>query len=259
MNEIILRDNRDQPVAETDERQPTQQRCLDEMSVTSTSMLGHHPKVHLTWNVDQKYWAKRYRLLVFRSTVGFCPDENPEDLNRHGQLIVETTHNGEHLEHPEEGTFFYTFVLHKRGWFSERVSVARLYETIPSAKVPISRIKDQLELRELEHRSGVMGIDHLANLGEAVLRLKRATEKLAGTSTQNQPEKKKPRDVLDERLEAADSLIALYAAKRKKLETLENDPAFCALDPKEQQKVRDKIDQLLDPGEISAGRERRGS
>jgi hypothetical protein len=104
-------------------------------------------------------------------------------------------------------------------------------------------------------------IEHQAKLNEATVRLARSIEKVKGISSQMQSEKNqsKPRDILDERLQAADALISLYAAKRKKLEALENDPTFRALDPKEQQKVRDKIDQLLDPGEISAGRERRGS
>jgi len=261
VNQIVRRVNDNQALAGESERQPTQIRRVKEMLVSSTRSLGIDPKVHLTWNVLPWYWDKRFRLLVFRSTTGFCPEENPEDLNRHGQLIIQTTHNGEHLEQPGEGAFYYTFVLHKPGWLREKMSLARLAETIPSAKVPVGRIKDRIDLQEMLQRSELAAIEHQAKLNEATLRLARSIEKVKGNSSQTQSErdKSKPRDILDERLQTADALIALYAAKRKKLEALENDPTFRALDPKEQQKVRDKIDQLLDPGEISAGRERRGS
>jgi hypothetical protein len=261
VNQIVRRVNDNHALAGESERQPTQIRRVKEMIVSSTRSLGIDPKVHLTWNVLPWYWNKRFRLLVFRSNTGFCPEENPEDLNRHGHLIIQTTHDGEHLEQPGEGTFYYTFLLHKPGWLREKMSIARLAETIPSAKVAIGRIRDRVEFQELMQGSELGAIEHQAKLNEATVRLARSIEKVKGISSQMQSEKNqsKPRDILDERLQAADALISLYAAKRKKLEALENDPTFRALDPKEQQKVRDKIDQLLDPGEISAGRERRGS
>src|SRR5437667_10188028 len=119
--------------------------------VTSQVALGIEPKLYLSWAVIPSYWATGYTLLVFHSTTGFSPERYPDDLNRHGQLVIETVQDDGRELHPEEGTHYYTFVLHKKCLLGlrEKMSVVRFSETIPSAKVAIGRIRDKLELEEM--------------------------------------------------------------------------------------------------------------
>src|SRR5437868_15405754 len=69
--------------------------------VTSQVALGIEPKLFLSWAIQPSYWEKGYILLVFHSTSGLSPEKYPDDLNRHGRLIIETNRDAWHEEHPE--------------------------------------------------------------------------------------------------------------------------------------------------------------
>src|SRR4051812_31044752 len=89
-------------------------RRKDGLSVTSQRSLGVSPSVLLTWSVDYRYWNKGYRVLGFRSTTGFAPEEYPKELSAHGHMILDEVRDGSLEERLPEGAYFYTFVLYKR-------------------------------------------------------------------------------------------------------------------------------------------------
>src|SRR5689334_3888239 len=103
MNQIVRR--KVEPPVPTDggELLPAKRHSREGIFVESQLALGIEPKLYLSWSVLPRYWAKGYTLHIFHSTEGFSPEKHPHDLARHGQLIVETAHDGSREEHPEEG------------------------------------------------------------------------------------------------------------------------------------------------------------
>lgn len=229
--------------------------------VESQLALGIEPKLFLSWSVMPRYWSKGYSLMVFRSVTGFCPEKFPADLNLHGQLIIETTHDDRYEEHPAEGTYYYTFLLHKRTFFGlgEKMSLVRFSETIPSAKVGIGRISDRVELKELLRRDELGDIQHEAALDEAALRRLQSKRNLDNAT--NPPPKPSPavgaNTVVTEELGAIDAIVEAVIARRKKMQDLEKDPRFQSLTPTERKKILKMIRERLDEGEMSARRESR--
>jgi hypothetical protein len=53
--------------------------------------LGVEPTLQLSWVIVPSYWRAGFTLMVFRSSSGFSPEKYPDDLNGHGQLIIETS------------------------------------------------------------------------------------------------------------------------------------------------------------------------
>src|SRR5437016_10662975 len=152
---------------------PAKTHSAGGVCVRSQVALGIEPKLFLSWAVPASYWSAGYNLLVFHSISGFCPEKEPEDLNRHGQLIIETNRDASYEGHPDEGTHFYTFLLHKKiffGWFEDPTAIVPFSETIPSARVAIGRIRNKLELEEMRRRHELGEIEHEARLDEAELR-----------------------------------------------------------------------------------------
>jgi hypothetical protein len=210
-------------------------------------------RLYICWAVNSRYWTSDFTLMVFHSTSGFCPERHPDDLNKHGRLIIETTSNGSREERLTEGTHFYTFVLHKAAWhgLSERVSVVRFSETVPSAKVGIGRIRDSMELQELQRRHELGPIEHETRVNEAEVRRIRSRQKLeqvsgTATTTGGAPGR------IAEVSAGIDAMVATYAARRRKIADLEKDERFATLSPQEKEHVLNAIDERLDPGEFSA-------
>src|SRR5205807_2341321 len=105
------------------------------------------PRILLAWNVRWKYWSNGYKLLGFRSTTGFASHERPEDLSAHGQMFLEETADGSVEQSLPEGTYYYTFILHREGifrWSRVLSDPLRFSEVIPSARTAIGRIEDQI-------------------------------------------------------------------------------------------------------------------
>jgi hypothetical protein len=191
--------------------------------------------------------------MVFHSMMGFCPERHPDDLNKHGRLIIETTSNGSREERLTEGTHFYTFVLHRPAWHGlyEHVSVVRFSETVPSAKVGIGRIRDSMELQDLQRRHELGPIEHETRVNEANVRRLRSrqhVERVSGTATTTGGASGRIAEVAA----SIDAMVAAYAAKRSKLADLDKDERFATLSPEEKKHVVDAINERLDPGEFSA-------
>jgi len=234
----------------------------DAMFVESRLSLGIEPSLRLSWSVLPKFWSKGFTLMLFRNNKSFG-EKYPTNLSRHGDLIMEAKRDGIHEERLPEGTFFYTFVLHKKTLFnlSENVEVLRFSETIPSAKVALGRIKDQMELEELRQKCELSPHLHEERLYEAQLRAQNARKKFeSANETKSQHKPLNHADpVLAAELSAIDNFIDVLVANQSKHDAVRRDPRFQSLTPEAQEAVLRKIAERLNPGEISARQERRRS
>jgi hypothetical protein len=240
---------------------PSRSHRSDGIFVESALSLGIEPFLRITWNVLPTYWVKGFTLMIFRSMTGFSPEKYPDDLNRHGQLIIETAQDDSYTTQPEEGTHYYTFLLHKQGFLglSEKLAILRFSETVPSAKVGIGRIKDQIELQSMLRRHALDDIEHEAKLLEAELRLIHSQKSLDAARGAASRKASSRDEVVEKEMATIDAILETFVAKRQKLKELKRDPRFKKLSPAEREAVVDAIEQRLDAAEISARREMRGS
>jgi hypothetical protein len=263
MNQIVRRGERIPERTESPNQLPTRAFHSGGIAVQSRLTLGIEPRINLYWEVLSSHWADGYTLLVFHNMSGFCPEKYPEDLNRHGRLIIETTHDGAHEEMPVEGNHYFTFVLHKKLFLGlrERLSVLRFSETVPSAKVAIGRIKDQIDLQDMLQKHEVGKIEHAAKLTEAQLRLAHSRRKLLEAQTPPEPKKQAtPAEALiTAELSNIDAMVEGLVAKRRKVQELKNDPRFRRLSRDEKKVVFQKIEEWFDVADMSARREMKGT
>lgn len=214
------------------------------------------PAVYLAWRIQPRVWKKGYRLSIFRSASGFSPERYPDDMGRHGQMIAEAHEDSSYIEHPPEGTFFYTFVLHKSRIFGllEKLSVLRFSETIPSAKVAIGRIEDRILLKELEQRYELGILNHEAGMNEAQVRVLQSQRNLE--AAMNPPAPREPHDDLPESVRESiktnDSVVAAVLAIHRKIESLKADPEFTKLPVKTQRMILGQLKREADAAEIAA-------
>jgi ribosomal protein L7/L12 len=220
---------------------------------TSRLSLGIEPELHLSWAVAPRYFESGYRLLIFRNSSGFCPERFPDDLNRHGQLIVETKQSASYSERLPEGTYYYTVLLCKQGLLLRRVETIRFSETIPTAKIGIGRIKDRIELQTLAKQQELGELEHEAKLNETELRVIESRQRL--TAAKESPKELPVHPLLAEELRAIDLILDGQAAKREKLKALKVSPKFLGLTRAERKRVVEEINRRLDPGELSAGQD----
>jgi hypothetical protein len=234
------------------------------MSVASQLCLGVEPRLSLAWRVDHRLWDTGYSLLVFESLTGLCSERYPQDLNRHGSLIVETTEDSTFEYVPTEGPHYFTFLLHKKCFIPiwEKIGVVRFAEIVPSAKVAIGRIRDQLELQDMRHRIEVGGIEKEAEKNEALARRIRSERSLE--NLRNPPPTPPPvttptgaEAFFKEDLDSLDLVIQAALREKGKKSELLNNKEFQSLDPEKQQAIFKKLDEVFDPGEVSARREMR--
>jgi hypothetical protein len=227
------------------------------ISVRSRLSLGIDPKLRIAWNVDVRYWHEGYTLMVFHSTSSFSPKKYPDDLNLHGQLIIEATHDAERVEHPPEGTHFYTFVLHKPGFLGlwETNSLVRFSETIPTAKIAIGRLEDKRRLEDLLQRHELDEIEYEVQLNDAKIRLHHSRQKLAQLDKPAKAPASRAEALIAEELAGIEAILLAFSAKRQKVEELKQDPRFTKLSKPEQKTVLKEIEDRLDAAEISARRE----
>ncbi len=226
--------------------------------VRSQLALGIEPKLYLSWSIEPWYWRNGFTLMVFHSMSGFCPESSPDDLTRHGQLIIETTQDACREEHPEEGTHYYTFLLYKShlGLFKSE-ELVRFSETVPSMKVALGRIKNKLELEEMRRRHELSEIEHDARLNEAEIRRIQSREKLTLAQQPKKGLSTAADGIIAEELAEIDATVETLLAKRAKIQDLKRDSRFKKLSPEEQKAVLERIEERLDAGEVSMRREMR--
>jgi hypothetical protein len=214
------------------------------------------PSIYLAWHVHEAAWRKGYRLKIFRSANGFSPERYPDDLTKHGQMIAEAHEDSTYIEHPPEGTLFYTFLLQRKYLFGlmETLSVLRFSETIPSAKVAIGRIEDRVRLKELEQRYELGVVNHQASMGEAELRLLQVQRKLQAKQNPAtpRPSQQELPESISESIRTADTVVASVIAIHKRMEALKIDPEFLKLPVATQRMILKHLKRDADVAEISA-------
>jgi hypothetical protein len=262
MNHIVRRSAQTAAITETGAQLPARSHQGNGFIVASQLTVDVEPRLSLAWRVEQWYWNDGFTLLVFHSTAGFCPQQYPDDLNLHGRLIIETREDATFAQVPEEGSHFFTFVLHKKVFLGlrEKLSVLRFSEIVPSAKVAIGRIKDRIELQNMRQQHEVGEIAHEANLNEQKLRRLRSQQKLEECEN---PPVKTPQSGIDpliaEELEDIDAMVEAMFARNQKVSELKKSERFRKLSPREREAVMERIAERLDAAEIGARREMRRS
>jgi hypothetical protein len=221
--------------------------------VESRLSTGLEPSISLIWTIEPSYIDDGYTVMMFRSSSGLSPKPYIDDLSAHGTLIAETAASGSHTDQLPEGTYYYTFLLRRTVLFGliEQASAVRFSVAIPSAKIGIGRIKDQLELRDLAHRQTAGVFDYETKLNEAEIRLlesRRALSRAKTGRTQGDP-------TVAAEVAAVQAMIETYRARRSLIDNLKQDQGFLALSPEEQAAIMGEIESRLDAGEISARRE----
>jgi hypothetical protein len=169
-------------IQQRDEYRPAVSRRGDGFSVTSQVNLGINPRVLLAWNVRPDWFAQGYKLLGFRSTTGFAPTDRPEDLTAHGQMFLEEAANGSVEQALPEGTYYYTFLLFRMGFFKFKRWLSdplRFSETISSAKTAIGRIEDHIKLEQLGEQHELNVVKNQVARNEAIIALHRSNQDLA--------------------------------------------------------------------------------
>jgi hypothetical protein len=157
-------------------------RQADGLTVVCRANVGVDPGVLIQWNVAPPHWAKRFRLLGFRSTTGLAANRRTRNLDEHGQLIIDEQALGGQLEERlPEGTYFYTFLLHRPvlcGMREELSDPVRFSETIPSARTAIGRVEDRLKLQQLREDLALRGVRAQIAANEAEIALQKSNKKL---------------------------------------------------------------------------------
>jgi len=255
MNYFVQRIERHSTVVETSTDLPARRHQFGPIVATSQLSVDIEPRLRLSWQVLGRAWGSGFKLLIFRSSTGFSAESQPDDLNKHGQLFIETIHGGSHCEVPHEGTHFFSLVLNRTGLFGlwETQSILRFSETVPSAKVAIARIRDQIELHDMVQRHALGKIEFPAKLNEAKIRSLRSQRSLQEIE---HPEPRKTQNsaeiLLEEDLQYINAMIEAIFAKRKKISELENDERFRKLSPEERAEILERIAERLDAAEFSA-------
>jgi hypothetical protein len=258
----LVRKNSSSLIQRTIEALPPRSHRIDGISVASQLSLGVEPRLSLAWRVDPPRWNAGYTLLVFESTTSFSAERYPQDLHRHGSLIIETLEDSCFEYVPTEGIHYFTFVIHKKILLglSERMAVLRFSEIVPSAKVAVGRIRDQIELQEMLQRHETGAIEHEARLNEALVQRIRSQRSL--DEIQNPPTPKAPPPatdpVLAEELHGIDAMVNAVAAQEAKVAELKKDARFQGMSGKKRREILNRVAERLDPGEISARQEMKG-
>jgi hypothetical protein len=245
-------------IEKADECLPAVMHRKEGLSVISQRNLGPDPSVLLTWSVDKWHWAKRCRLMGFRSASGFAPDQDPKDLSAHGQMILEEVSDGSLEERLPEGTYFYTFVLCQPiilGIWETTTSVVRFSETIPSAKTAIGRIEDRLRLEQLKEDHELHGIKRQIAKNEAILALHRSNQKLAALTEPKREDsleedvRREVESIVRKKLKKAMTRVELLAALRDVEKRLKRNPTWKKLDADQRDRLLADIVADLDTDE----------
>jgi hypothetical protein len=247
-----------QDLEHSDKIVPMRVHQAGELKVESHLSLGVEPTLRIIWQVPPQCWAKGFTLMAFRNDTGFWFEKNPEMLTLHGNMFIETNRDGYHMERPEEGTVYYTFVLTRKVFFGlvDDSRVVRFSETIPTAKVGIGRIKDQVDLQSMLQRHELGEIEHETNMSDAEVRRIHSLKRLK--DVKDPPPKKKAVDaVLADEIDGIYSTLDAVTEKRKMIRELKKDPKFKILSKEERRSIIDEINERLDPAELRARRERR--
>jgi hypothetical protein len=257
MDDIIRRAPLNEMLQQSSDLLPARTHRIRELTVQSQLSVGIEPRLLIAWNVNQRYWAAGYSLLVFESTTAFSPELYPDELTKHGSLIIETRDDSYLEQVPSEGTHYYTFVLHKPVFFRlfDRMNVLRFSENVPSARVAVGRLRDQVELKGMVRQEKVGTIEHEAMIDEAKIRRiqsRRNLEQIQNPPPTPKVEVPPKKSVVSKKLDDADAKIEAAIAVAAKLKELNKDPRLKSLGKDARKALLKEIMEDLDLGQMSA-------
>ena len=148
---------------------PVRDHHGEAMTVSSQVSVGIDQRICIAWSVPPKLFAAGYRLLGYRRTDGFPPEEYRRNLSACGTKIVEARTNAVKEELLPEGEYFYTFLLYSgtwHNWWAYWADVVQFSELMPSAKYAIERMKETYTARKLERKLLRLGRETAAEEGE---------------------------------------------------------------------------------------------
>ncbi len=220
----------------------------EHLTVVSHLRLGIYPGVRLEWTIERTKQTRGATLIAFRSTTGFCPIDDPDELGLHGQMFLKTTEDGQREDHLPEGVHFYTFILRRPGIFREKRSDPVCFtETIPSAKVAIGRMHDQLALKQLMSDLALASDRHDISQAEVELKLRAAKQRLKELSAST----KKKKNLGYRRFKAEhDRQLEQMSSTTRYLSDLQNDPRFQQLSEDQQADFLRRVREESDPREF---------
>jgi hypothetical protein len=230
-----------------------------DLTVESRLWLDAQPKLAFSWTVSEVCWQKGLTLLIFRNVTGFCEEPRPRDLGKHGELIAKYSHDGSMDEFLPEGTYYYTFAVHRKGWiFEYGADLVQIREVVPSAKVAIGRIEDLKKLQQARHELRLAPVKQVGEGLREKLNTKKAYRALKKFERDG-GESEKPETHVDPALLEAGRRVnrrvqAILARRRKENEV----KSYSELTPHEQEEILEEIAQEYSPGELDAWRELHG-
>lgn len=228
----------------------------DHIAVLSHLRLGIYPGIRLEWSIDPSELLRHPTLLAFRSATGFSDKDDPDDLKVHGQMILETTSDGEMEEHLPEGTYYYTFLLRRPGLlglWEKRSKPLRFQEVIPSAKVAIGRLQDQLALQNLVLDLALQHVRHEITEAEVMMKLRAAQSRLKELS---QAARGKREGGYRDFRKQYDGLLDKMSHTSKYVDAIQNDVRFKGLSDTERKEFLRIIKDANDPKEHGFGADR---
>jgi hypothetical protein len=200
--------------------------------------IDFNPMVRIEWRRLKGYGG--ITLKLFRNTTGFCPTDRPEDLTRHGQMILESVKNGEIEQHLAEGTYFYTFQFYQSVLFglSEKLSrPIRFTVEVPSLDTALKRVGDWHKLEEMQHEQEVREVTRVTEQSQAILSLGDVMNKLLAAYAEKGDIniQKRINEQVQRIKEKLDFEIGLNDGKKRLIDDLQANEAFKSM-PKTKQK-----------------------
>ncbi len=207
---------------------------------------GIDPSLQLRWCVPQSYWRKGSKLMGFHNTNGFSPEEEPEDLNKHGNLIIEHTHDADFHTPLIEGWHYFTFLLTRPvawGMFKTTTRPLRFSQNVKSLKTALGRIDDQMKLQHLKEDAELAPILHKLRLTETRQKLLQAEQQF--DAIKNPPMKlSKVQQILQRMRDEGLDTIALDKGRRELIAELKQAQDLNSLSPDDAKTVRKYIKKL---------------
>jgi hypothetical protein len=214
--------------------------------------IDFNPMVRIEWRRLSGYG--RITLKLFRSSKGFCPEDRPEDLTKHGEMILESVKNGEIEQHLSEGTYFYTFQFCQPVLFglSEKLSrPIRFTVEVPSLETALKRVGDWQKLEEMQHQQGVRQLTREAERAEAVISLSATTKRLLAACADEGERgvKKLVQDQIGRIKERIDLELGLTEGRDRLLTELQASDAFKSMPKAKQKRLVKLVGDELDTDE----------
>lgn len=227
--------------------------------IETRRMIDLAPRVRLDWTVQASVeWNRNSKLLVFRNDQGFFDYDKPNDLYKHGRLIVEVTGGDESNrrgwieEHLPAGQHFYTLIVHTK-WFANIFhSIAgpplHFSVQIPNAQAMLGNMKMVYEAQREKRTAEQEGLEHEALVNELTIRKELSKKKLEAfrNPPPSPPQLSGPERRKKETKENILDWLVDEANKLKLQKELEQTTEYQSVPEKVKRRVAKKINEAID-------------